>query len=69
MAVTIRNRGGAPAGSVTVEGELSGTGEPERSSVTVDYLPERSARAAGLYFSGVPTETSLRFRVLGYVRP
>ena len=69
VAVTIRNRGDAPAASVTIEGALSGADSTERSSVTIDYLPERSERTAGVFFTGAPAANGPTFRVMGYVTP
>lgn len=69
IALTIRNGGDAPAANVTVEGVLNDAEGTERSQVTVEYLAKRSERGAAMYFRGVPSDTSLSFRVLGYVTP
>jgi uncharacterized protein (TIGR02588 family) len=41
----------------------------ERSQTTLDYLPGRSERAGGLFFTRDPRDLDLRLRPPGYVRP
>jgi uncharacterized protein (TIGR02588 family) len=52
VKITAVNQGGITAEGVIVEGELrSGTEAVERSRTTIDYLPPRSEKRAGLFFT------------------
>jgi uncharacterized protein (TIGR02588 family) len=65
-----RNVGGEAAAQVTVEGVLSRPGaEPETSAVTLAYLPARSERGGGLFFSADPRGGDLRVRARSYEDP
>lgn len=59
-----RNAAPATAALVMVEGRLP---DGETSSATIDYVPGRSARRGGLFFSREPR--GLRLRALGYQDP
>lgn len=64
------NRSGNTAASVVIEGELRRDGETiESSETTFDYIPGRSQRRGGLYFSNDPRQFELQLRPKGYVDP
>ena len=66
----VHNRAEQTAEGVEIEGKLSGgTGEPETSTATFDYIPGGSAVRGGLYFSSDPRTGDLRLRALGHTRP
>lgn len=58
------NRSPVTAAQVTVEGALPGG---ETSTATIDYIPGRSARSGGLFFTAKPDGATLR--ALGYQDP
>ncbi len=59
-----RNLSPVTAAQVTIEGKLAGG---ETSIATIDYVPGRSVRRGGLYFSEDPRGAELR--ALGYQNP
>ncbi|MGH6916935.1 MAG: TIGR02588 family protein [Geminicoccaceae bacterium] len=64
------NAGGQAAAQLLVEGELEGPqGRIETSEATIDYLPPRSEREGGLFFSQDPRQHELRLRAKGFVEP
>ena len=64
------NQGGSTAAQLLVEGELAGPGGPiETSEATLDYLPPRSDREGGLFFTRDPRRLDLRLRAKGYAKP
>lgn len=64
------NRGDETAADVQVEGELRGPAGPvETSAATFKYLPPRSARTGGLYFTRDPRTLELVLRATGYETP
>lgn len=73
VEIHAHNTSATPAAAVVIEGALSpGAGadtEPERSRITLDYLPGKSSRAAGLFFSRDPGQGTLVIRPLGYQAP
>jgi uncharacterized protein (TIGR02588 family) len=74
VQIRVENRGESTAAAVVVEGSLidpaQPAGEPvEVSEVTLDYVPELSARRAGLYFEHDPADYRLELRAQGYVNP
>jgi uncharacterized protein (TIGR02588 family) len=70
VRITAVNEGGTTAEGVIVEAELkSGTEPVERSRTTIDYLPPRSEKRAGLFFTRDPRQLDLRVRSLGYEEP
>lgn len=49
------NRGESTAASLTIEGELQSRGESiETTDVTLNYVPSRSERRGGLFFTNDP---------------
>lgn len=70
VRITAVNEGGMTAEGVIVEAELrSGTEPLERSRTTIDYLPPRSEKRAGLFFTRDPRQLDLQVRSLGYEEP
>lgn len=70
VGIVAENIGDAAAASVVVEGTLTMSGgESEVSHTTFDYLPERSQRKGGLFFTNDPAGGELEVRPLGYVDP
>ena len=68
--ITAVNEGGITAEGVDIEGELKkGTETIERSQTTIDYLPPRSEKKAGLFFTRDPRQLDLQVRSLGYEEP
>ncbi|HEX5724263.1 MAG TPA: TIGR02588 family protein [Longimicrobiaceae bacterium] len=67
---TARNEGGTTAAGLLVEGELQGgSGPPETSEVTIDFVPAEGERKAGLVFAADPRRHPLRLRAKGYDEP
>lgn len=67
---TARNAGGATAGQLRIEGELSIGGRvAERSVMTMDYLPSHSERRGGLFFRQDPGAGELSIYPTGYEKP
>ncbi|MEH0197067.1 hypothetical protein V7S57_16440 [Caulobacter sp. CCNWLY153] len=60
------NHGGSSAAQVTVEGVLSGQGEPETAQATLDYIPEQSRVSGGLVFEHDPRAGRLVLRAKGF---
>jgi uncharacterized protein (TIGR02588 family) len=70
VKITAVNEGGQTAEGVDIEGELTtGTESLERSRTTIDYLPPRSEKKAGLFFTRDPRQLDLQVRPLGYEEP
>ncbi|HWK88455.1 MAG TPA: TIGR02588 family protein [Longimicrobium sp.] len=66
----VDNRGRTTAAGVGVEGTLrQGGGEVEKSETTIDYVPSRSHRTGGLYFTRDPGRHTLELRPTGYDDP
>lgn len=65
VEVRAYNRSRAAAAGVILEGRLEG----ERSEATLDYVPGRSSRKAGLFFDHDPRRADLSVRALGYIEP
>ncbi|HWO42423.1 MAG TPA: hypothetical protein VNO43_11530 [Candidatus Eisenbacteria bacterium] len=64
------NHGGSTAEGVVVAGRLLEGAVPlERSETTVDYLPPRSEKKIGLFFTRDPRNLRLELRALGYEAP
>jgi uncharacterized protein (TIGR02588 family) len=64
------NQGGSAGAQLLIEGELAGpTGPIETSEATLDYLPPRSYREGGLFFTRDPRELDLRLRAKSYAKP
>lgn len=65
-----RNRGGATAASLRIEGELlQGSSVVETGEATLDYLPPFSERRGGLFFREDPGRHELRLVPKGYADP
>jgi uncharacterized protein (TIGR02588 family) len=64
------NEGGSAAAEVTVGGELiAPDGTVESAELRLDFLPSRSDRQGGLFFTHDPRARDLRVRALGYAEP
>jgi uncharacterized protein (TIGR02588 family) len=64
------NEGGTTAEGVVIEGELKrGEEQLERSHTTIEFLPPRSEKRAGLFFQRDPQQFDLMVRPLGYEDP
>src|SRR5688572_2380619 len=64
------NEGGSTAEGLTVEGELTtGTQVLESSNTTIEYVPSRSEREGGFFFTSDPRQYELRIRAKGYEKP
>lgn len=70
MRIVVRNAASVAAADVQVEGVLrEGAGEIERSQASIDYVPGRSQRRAGLLFTHDPARYSMEVRPVGYQEP
>ena len=70
VEIRVVNNGGETAAGLTVEGELrNGTEIVETSNITIEYVPSRSERQGGLFFTLDPREYDLRLRAKGYETP
>jgi len=64
------NEGESAAAGVIIEGALKkGAEQIERSQTTIDYLPSKSEKKAGLFFTQDPRHLQLNLRPLGYSEP
>ena len=63
------NLGNTGATHLEIAGEIPGPAGSERQSVVLDYLPPRSTRRGGLYFTGDPRTRPLTLRAVGYQSP
>ena len=64
------NAGGATAAALQVSGELREAGAVvETSQANIDYLPQRSERRGGLFFTRDPEDLALSLRAEGYSEP
>jgi uncharacterized protein (TIGR02588 family) len=64
------NEGGSAAAEVTVGGQLAAPdGTVETAELRLDYLPSRSDRQGGLFFTRDPRGHDLKVRALGYAEP
>lgn len=64
------NSGDETAGDVLVEGELKrGDETVETGETTFTYIPSRSERRGGMFFSQDPRSYTLELRALGYTAP
>ncbi len=65
-----QNTGEETASNVAIEGEIkNGDESVEKSDVTIDYVPSRSKRKSGLYFTKNPQQFDLQIRAKGYEEP
>lgn len=71
VEVRAENQGDEPAEGVVVEGALlDPAGKAvETAEISLDYVPERSQRQAGLFFSADPADYLVQLRAKGYVVP
>ena len=70
VLVRVFNEGGSAAAEVTVGGELTTPdGTAEAAELRLDYLPSRSDRQGGLFFTRDPRGHDLKVRALGYAEP
>lgn len=68
--VTVRNTGGATASNVVISGVLmDGERTVEDSEFQLDFVPERSSREGGLFFTRDPGGVRMVVRALGYAVP
>jgi len=70
--VTFRalNEGEGTAAAVTIEGVLLQDGEEiELSTASLDFVPSRSTRQGGLFFTQDPEQYELQLRATGYADP
>jgi uncharacterized protein (TIGR02588 family) len=64
------NEGGSAAAEVTVGGEFTTPdGAVETAELRLDFLPSRSDRQGGLFFTRDPRGHYLKVRALGYAEP
>ena len=70
VEVALRNRSSSTAAAVQLQGDLTSGGETlETSSAMLDYVPGKSSRRAGLFFTEDPRRHELKVRALGYAEP
>ncbi len=70
VEVRLRNVGDATAAKLKVRGLLmNGQQAVEDSEATFDYLPRRSEREGGLFFTNNPQDYQLVIRAEGYEKP
>lgn len=70
VPVTVRNEGGRTVAGLTITGALEQEGQPlESSDATLDYVPARSARHAGLFFERDPGPLELKLALGGFQEP
>jgi uncharacterized protein (TIGR02588 family) len=68
--IEVRNLSGATAAAVEIEGTLAeGDTIVETSRATIDYVPGRGRRRAGLLFTQDPAGHHLAVRATGYQEP
>lgn len=64
------NIGGGTAAGLQISGELrEGGAVVETSQANIDYLPQRSERRGGLFFTRDPEDLALSLRAEGYSEP
>lgn len=69
VEVEATNLGSAAATDLEIEGEMPGPGGSERRSIILEYVPAKSSRRGGLYFSGDPRTRPVTLRAVGYRAP
>ena len=69
VEVEATNLGSSPATDLEIEGEMPGPSGSERRSVVLEYVPAKSSRRGGLYFSGDPRTRPLTLRAVGFRSP
>jgi uncharacterized protein (TIGR02588 family) len=64
------NQGGSAAANVGIEGMLTNHSGPiEVSQTILDYVPARSYRQGGLFFTHNPQQFHMQLRAMGYAEP
>lgn len=69
VEVEATNLGHSAATHLEIVGELPVAGGIEERRMTLDYVPPRSSRRGGLYFTGDPRARPLTLRAAGYQSP
>lgn len=70
VEVEARNDSEATAAAVQIEGDLKRAGQSvEKSTATISYVPGKSEREAGLFFTEDPRKGRLEVRAAGYEKP
>jgi uncharacterized protein (TIGR02588 family) len=70
VMIEVRNEGGSTAAEARIEAELrQRDAVAERSETTIDFVPPKSKRRAGVFFRRNPREGYLTVRVSGYREP
>jgi uncharacterized protein (TIGR02588 family) len=70
VELLVENRGDTTAAAVAVEGTLARAGAAvETSTASFDYVPSRSQRRGGLFFTADPREYDATVRATGYAEP
>ena len=65
-----RNLSGAAAAQVEIVGSLGGgEADPQEGRAVIDYIPGKSSRSGGLFFTRDPSTASLALRASGYAEP
>ena len=70
VTIEVGNQGGSTAADARIEAELRRGAEiVERSETTIDFVPPKSKRRAGLFFLNDPRAHELTLRASGYREP
>jgi uncharacterized protein (TIGR02588 family) len=70
VVIEVNNEGGSTAADARIEAELRQHGEiVEQREITVDFVPPKSKRRAGLFFTRDPRAIELTMRASGYREP
>lgn len=70
VILEVGNEGGSTAADARIEAELRLDGVAvEHGETTLDFVPPKSKRRAGVFFSRQPTVDHLNLRVAGYREP
>jgi uncharacterized protein (TIGR02588 family) len=70
VMIEVSNEGGSTAAEAPIEAELGQHGQVlERSEVTIDFVPPKSKRQAGVFFRRDPKSYELTLRISGYREP
>ncbi len=70
VQIEVRNTGLKSVAALDIEGHLNPSqGEDEISNATVDYIPSRSTRRVGLFFTQDPRLGKLELTPVGYQEP
>lgn len=70
VIIEVGNEGGSTAADTRIEAELREHGAVvERSETTVDFVPPKAKRRAGVFFRRKPAPDELTLRASGYREP